>query len=217
MSDIYNDILEGLTTTSYPLEDILLKLKVLAHKLKNKELTDFVNSELQGYNNDDNVPQYRIYKGVLMGSVENAVCRRQNEILITSHLKEYDLADINQCVFTDNVSTLIEYSKTGDLTKVIPREFYNILSLPFGNGYQVTTAYVPVDKAIILGILNAIRDTLLNLMFAIEDQFNQAELATLFKNPTKEQKDKANPIINNFFNSFGNSIQNTKIELETDI
>ena len=75
MSNMYNEILSGLTTTSYPLEDILLKLKVLAHKLKNKELTDFVNSELNGY--EDDVPSYRIYNGHLTGTVENLVAEEQ--------------------------------------------------------------------------------------------------------------------------------------------
>ena len=46
-------------------------------------------------------------------------------------------------------------------------------------------------------------------------------MENLFKNPTKEQKDKINPLIdkfiqNNFnFNSFDNSTQNAKIALET--
>ena len=54
-------------------------------------------------------------------------------------------------------------------------------------------------------------------MLSIEDQFTKTEIDTLFQNPTKEQLDKANVVINQFFiSSFDSSTQNTKIELEND-
>ena len=56
-------------------------------------------------------------------------------------------------------------------------------------------------------------------MFAMENEFNETEMENLFKSPTKAQQDKANPVINNFFQtnfySYGKSTQNTKIALET--
>ena len=219
MSNMYNEILSGLTTTSYPLEDILLKLKVLAHKLKNKELTDFVNSELNGY--EDDVPSYRIYNGHLTGTVENLVCRRTKIALPYLHLKEHGLENLGQCIFSEKISTLIEYTKSdNNMHKPIPPELYNILSEPFENNFVVTNAYVPIDKAFKAGILSSIRAKLLDLMFAMENEFDTTELENLFQNPTKEQQDKVNSVINKFiqnnFNSYDGSTQNTKIELETD-
>ncbi len=216
---MYNELLLGLTETSYPLEDILLKLKVLAHKLKNKQLADFVNSELNGYENE--VPSYRIFEGHLTGTVENFACRRTKVTLPYLHLKEHGLENLGQCFFTEKVSTLIEYAKLNDIHKPIPPELYSILSEPLGNGYVVTKAYVPINTAFIAGILSSIRTKLLDLILAMENELNETEMENLFKNPTKEQKDKINPLIdkfiqNNFnFNSFDNSTQNAKIALET--
>lgn len=215
---MYKEILSGLTTTSYPLEDILLKLKVLAHKLKNRELAGFVNSELNGYEGD--VPSYRIYEGSLMGTVENLACRRTKVTLPTAHLKSVELDSLNKCVFAEKISTLIEYSKIEEMHKPIPPELYSILSKTLGNGYVVTNAYVPISKAFIMGIFSSIRTKLLDLMFMMENEFDTTELQNLFENPTKEEQDKVNPVINKFiqnnFNSYGGSTQNTKVELETD-
>ena len=95
--------------------------------------------------------------------------------------------------------------------------FYDILSKTLENGYRVTNAYVPISNAQIKGVLAGIRNAVLDLMMSMEEQFTQTELDTLFQSPTKEQLDKANPIINQFFiTSFGSSTQNTKIELESD-
>lgn len=216
MSNMYNDILSGLTTTSYPLEDILLKLKVLAFKLKSKELENIVNAELNGY--EDNVPSYRIYEGGLVGTIENRVCRRPNVNLATLHLKKHGLENLCQCVFAEKISTLIEYSQLEDIHKPIPPELYGILSEPL-NGYLVTNAYVPINNAVIKGILSSIRTKLLDLILAMENELNADEMENLFNNPTKEQQEKINPIINKFiqnnFNSYDGSTQNTKIELET--
>ena len=116
---------------------------------------------------------------------------------------------------------MIEYAKLNDIHKPIPPELYSILSEPLGNGYVVTKAYVPINTAFIAGILSSIRTKLLDLILAMENELNETEMENLFKNPTKEQKDKINPLIdkfiqNNFnFNSFDNSTQNAKIALET--
>lgn len=217
MSNIYNELLSGLTTTSYPLEDILLKLKVLAHKLNNKDLSDFVNSELNGY--EDNVPSYRIFEGNLFGTIENRICRRPKINLATFHLKKHGLENLCQCVFGEKISTLIEYSQLEDIYKPIPPELYVILSEPL-NGYLVTNAYVPINNAVIKGILSSIRTKLLDLILAMENELNAEEMENLFNSPTREQQEKINPVINKFiqnnFNSYGGSTQNTKIELGTD-
>ena len=53
---IYEDLLNGLTNSSCQLQDIFLKLKILATRLKNTQLKNFVESELNGYDNIDNLP-----------------------------------------------------------------------------------------------------------------------------------------------------------------
>lgn len=214
---LYEDLLNGLTDSSCELQDIFLKLKILATRLKNQQLKIFVESELNGYDDIDSLPKYRKIHGVLKGTVENIVCRRANITLPTLHLEQEGLSDLQDCYFPNKITELEEYSKDNDINKPIAPELYSILSKSLGNGYVVTNAYVPIPNAQVKGILTGIRNAVLDLLMSMEEQFTQAELDTLFKNPTKEQLDKVNPIINQFFiTSFGNSTQNTKIELEND-
>ena len=218
MNNMYNDILSKLSDSSAPLQDVLLKLKILAHRLNNKNLTDFVNSELNGYQ-DSKVPKYRCIKGVLIGTVSNGYHIHKDTQLPTMHLKKHKLEDIELCEMPDSVGTLISYAdaKDDNLNKIIPPELYGILSETYGNGYMVQRAYVPISNAQIKGILTSIRSTILDLIFAIEQEFNVSEMENLFSNPTKEQIDKVNPVVNQFFiTSFGSSTQNTKIELGND-
>ena len=214
---MYEDLLNNLTNSSYPLQDIFLKLKILAKRLNNVKLGNFVEAELNGYNNENELPSYRKFDGILTGVVENAVARRTNVNLPTIHLKDEGLENIQTCYFINKLSEIESYTENENLTKPIPPEFYDILSKPLGNGYTVTAAYIPISKAKIKGILTGIRSALLDLMLSIEDQFTKTEIDTLFQNPTKEQLDKANVVINQFFiSSFDSSTQNTKIELEND-
>lgn len=214
---MYEDLLNGLTNSSCQLQDIFLKLKILATRLKNTQLKNFVESELNGYDDTDNLPSYRKVSGVLMGTVENLAYRRPNITLPTMHLEKEGIKDIQVCVFPDKIIELEGYSEEKDLNKPIPPEFYDVLSKTLENGYRVTNAYVPISNAQVKGVLAGIRNAVLDLMMSMEEQFTQTELDKLFQNPTKEQLDKANPIINQFFiTSFGNSTQNTKIELGND-
>lgn len=220
MSSIYNEILSDLSNSSKPLQDILFKLKILAHRLKNKNLAEFVNNELNGYK-DRKIPKYRCIKGVLIGTVSNGRYIHKNTQLPTIHLKKHKLQNIETCEMPESLGTLVGYLETEEdnLSKIIPPELYGILSETFEGGYMVQRAYVPISKAQINGILITIRAKILDLMFAMENEFNETEMESLFRRPTKAQQDKANPVINNFFQtnfySYGKSTQNTKIALET--
>lgn len=123
---------------------------------------------------------------------------------------------IETCYFLNKIAEIESYKDESSLSKPIAPELYGLLSEVFEYGY-VTNAYVPISNAQIKGVLNGIRSTLIDLLMSLEEQFSQTEISSLFKTPTKEQLEKVNPIINQFFiTSLGNSTQNTRIELEND-
>ena len=218
MNNMFNEILMGLTNTNVSLEDSLLKLKIFAFRLKNEELINFIDFELNGYKGVK-LPEYRVLDGILIGTLSNGYWLCSNRVLATAHLKKYKLQDITICEIKESVSVLQSYldSDENNLSKIIPPEYYNKLSETYDNGFFVQTAYVPISKAQISGILTSIREKLIDLMLTLENEFDKIEIENLFYNPTKEQIDKATFVINQFFiNSFGSSVQNTKIELEND-
>jgi len=64
------DIIEALTDNSQSLVGPLLKVKVLAARIKNTELLNWVSKELNGYEiEDEDLPKYRIGKASAIGDL----------------------------------------------------------------------------------------------------------------------------------------------------
>lgn len=218
---IYEELINGLTNSETPLQDIFLKLKILACKLQNETLTKFVDLELNGYD-DKNIPRYRWIKGMLMATVSNGYYTHKNYRLPTYHLKKYKLQNLEICKMGESIGALVEYAnrQEDNLCKIIPPEFFNYFNELLEDTYCIQRIHIPISRGNIKGILTSIRSKILDLILGIEKELNVNGLEGLFNNPTKEEQNKANKIVNNFihntFNSYGESTQNTKIELGTD-
>ena len=78
----------------HTLSDVLLKAKVLAHRLRSRKFREWVNSEIDGYNNGAELPDYRIATTHLIGEF-NGINHAQysNVPLSTSHL-DSDVRDL---------------------------------------------------------------------------------------------------------------------------
>ncbi|WP_198013356.1 MULTISPECIES: hypothetical protein [unclassified Psychrobacter] len=57
---LVDEIIEILSSDNGILSNALIKTKVLLHKMGHKELVMWVNKELNGYSQDDELPDYRI-------------------------------------------------------------------------------------------------------------------------------------------------------------
>ncbi|MCZ0709686.1 hypothetical protein OYT00_06735 [Microbacterium paraoxydans] len=64
---ILDDIIEASTDTSVATADLLRKVQVVAHRLGAKEVVAWVKSELGGYEEDAELPSYRIMNTSVMG------------------------------------------------------------------------------------------------------------------------------------------------------
>ena len=57
---LIDDIIEILGRENGSLTDALMKTKILLHNIDHKELTEWVNNELNGYADGEEIPLYRI-------------------------------------------------------------------------------------------------------------------------------------------------------------
>ncbi|MBK7490043.1 MAG: hypothetical protein IPI74_09620 [Bacteroidales bacterium] len=62
---LINDIINELIDTEKSIVSPLLKTKVLASRLGNDVLLTWVSNELKGYENKDELPDYRKFKEIL--------------------------------------------------------------------------------------------------------------------------------------------------------
>ena len=77
------------------LSSSLLKVQVLAHKLKNEKLKEWVNYELNGYDDKNiNVPTYRVIPTIVKGHLIQGHMKYTNLQLSVNGIKEkYNIND----------------------------------------------------------------------------------------------------------------------------
>lgn len=220
--NLIEQIIIALTDSNIPLQDTLLKLKIFAQKINNAELLNLVNSELEGYDKNP-VPNYRIIRNPIIGSVANRASQYKNINLPVMHLDK-DLRElIGTCEMNQSVAILEEFLNINDndfsLHKTIPPEFFTLLSQGFQSSHQVYSAKMPISKGDIRGILTRVRSALLDIMMQVEKSISSDCSIQLFKDTDNKTINEINNIVNNniqnIFTSKDESVQNIKIEQET--
>jgi hypothetical protein len=196
MEKLLNEIVQSLTDETTLLFNCLLKAKVLAYKIDNQNLKYWINCELNGYGNDDELPEYRKYFGTVIGTMSNGHYLVSNATIPLMHLKEK--ASNLECFFLlDDIGSIEKMliKTRGDvLTKRLPPEFCLIINDGIkANGYFVVDAGVQINKNVLYSVLNSVKSKLLDFLLELENQFdykiNYLEV--------KKKNEKVNQIISN--------------------
>lgn len=216
---IVNQIIEALTNSEIPIQDTLLKIKVFAYKVKNIELQEFINNELEGYKTDC-VPEFRKIVSPIIGTISNGYMQMKNVAIPVLHLDEGLRENLSTCYVTQSISSLESISKSSSeetMVKMVPPEAFSILSKSYSNGYVVQHAKVCISKDDLSGIVTCVKSKLLNIMLNVEQKIDEDSISKLFTD--KKSLEKVNTIINNnihnIFNSKDNSEQNIKIQQDS--
>lgn len=168
---IIKELIDELSQSKTPLTDILIRSKVLAHRLKNEKIKDWINDELNGYQSEE-LPNYRILPCRVMGSVNNGIINRKNIPLPLYHLEKGIKDVLEKIHLYQSISTLEEISKNHDsevISRVIPIELYNHISSVFSDGFVVEYAQCEVSRIQIIQVLTSIRSKLLDFLMDIDD------------------------------------------------
>jgi hypothetical protein len=79
--ELLDEIIGGATDSTEPISNLLRRCLVLAHQLKNEKLKAWAESELNGYNDVDLLPDYRVARIVARGFfVGPLIHRRQSKL-----------------------------------------------------------------------------------------------------------------------------------------
>lgn len=171
------DIVNQLTDTSTSLTSILLKVKVFAVRLKNQRLIDWVTKEIEGYNGDDILPEYRISKCYIYGNIMNGRWKLTNHLIPLDGLQS-EIRDIfEKFEFYQGISGL-EHLLSGKSSTVgiaISPENLNYLTQNLqnhGNPYaEIYSATRKIGTGAIEHAISMIRSNALNIMLEIEKEF----------------------------------------------
>lgn len=216
---IISDIITDLVDTDKSLSSALLKTKVLATRLKNLELLNWVNKELNGYEFGDFIPEYRKCFGTVLGTFTNAGWQYNDHPIATYGLPKEHEQKFRQMEFLHSVTALEAFekeNKSGSLENTFPPELTSMLERnmrKLGNyDFTISRATRKVSLASLIQVLAQIRSKLLDFMLKIDEEYgNITELDDL---KTKNEKLKTfmhQTIINTGDGNILNTGDNVKI------
>ncbi len=184
--DLIKQVINELIDENISLNSALLKTKVLASRINNKELLEWVNSELSGYSSGKPLPLYRKdIKNALTGNVINGYAKMTNIEIPTSGLDKNIVKSLRHCSFFQSVSSLENMISEREFIAVaIPVEVRALIEenwQDMGNpGLAIISCQKVIARPAIVEILSNVRNKLLDFMLAIENEFGtNAELNEL--------------------------------------
>ncbi len=215
-------IINELVDTTISLTSPLLKTQVLASRIKNKELLDWVTQELNGYQKKEELPNYRKTHGKLTATYINGNYQFNDQILSTIQFgREMDLL-MREITLPQSLETLESLSNGHHNIGIdFNAEIIRILQNSFeeNNPYmQIISARCTTSISFVKDILATVRSKLLQLMLKIEEELGAESEIENIKGFNKEiTKIMNNTIINNGDGNVTNTGEHSKIDANIKI
>ncbi len=197
---LLRDIQNSAIDANEPIGSLLRKCKVLAVRLGSTEFKDWVESELNGYIEGDNIPTYRVmsvnceghFSGAFGSGLRNApipplsIPEKFREPLFTCNLSQ-PISSLEDLINTSDGGT-VQVPWIADVTALLGSQIYQNM-----NCLQAWKV-VPVNA--LVGILDMIRNRVLNFVLEIESEAPEAGDAPINSQPIAEER------VNQIFNTY---------------
>lgn len=179
---LVEEIIELLSSTNGSLTDALLKTKVLLSSLGEEELNAWVNNELNGYSEDQELPSYRIVPAAVLANLSGIGFTADAHPLPIAHLDKKQRENIETARMYQSLAVLEKYAAEADSTLAtpIPLEANHILGKNLSRGTVIQRAWSQIQTSSIVQIVTEVRSRLLDFVLKI-----QAELP---EDPSAEDK-----------------------------
>lgn len=201
---IIDQLIEELTDKNIKLTDVLIKAKVLAFKLKNQALGQWIECELNGYRNSP-LPEYRIVQCQVIGTISNGFQRANNYPIPLSGLDKEIRESLLTLKMDQSISSLEEFTQVEGHPKlaiVIPADLYGYMSQNYDNGFVVEYARREIGKEHVIQALTSVRSKLLDFLLQLNEEVgDQEDIKSLTEGRGKQK-------VNNLFEKavFGDNV-----------
>ena len=197
ISQIINDLIDE----DKSLSSALLKAKVLASRIQNQELLDWVNNELSGYKNEENLPSYRRkIKNELKGDFVNANMNYTNAKISTDGLEKSFEKSLKRTDFTESIISLerlINSEEASIKSESIKADFVTLIEenwRKMGNPLlKIKFVNKSISKISVIQVVTNVRNKLLDVMLELDGKYSDfTELKDL-----KIKSEEISSIVNN--------------------
>lgn len=170
-------IIKELANSSIDTATTLKRLKILLLNLDKTELNKWVDCELNGYKNIEEIPQYRRFNGQLIANfiIGNSVkmVKYSNTPLPTANLSTEIRDVIEEVVFCEGISA-VKSMAGEEIGRVIPPEFYAYI-MRGTNISSITSARVNISKSAPLEVIAAVESKVLEILVVLEKEFGNLD------------------------------------------
>ncbi|WP_179998988.1 hypothetical protein [Acinetobacter sp. YH12239] len=202
LREIQNDAVN----TDVKVSDLLRKCKILSYRLGNDSFKKWVESELNGYPDEEVLPLYRVLqvasKGNFVGSFGSSL---SNADMPMHGLPEKLKDDLLRAQFNQPIATVEGFINDGE--GYLTQSWNPIILAKYGSNMYTNLnciqAWKIISIASVIGIVDTVKTRILNFALEIEAINPEAGEASLISNPISQ--DKISQIFNiNISGSVGN-------------
>jgi hypothetical protein len=175
------DIQQAVISSARPLGDALRMTRILAAKLDNALLRDWADRELNGYPKDAPLPAYRAERPVdVRGDFVGDAYEARNVPISPLHLKAEFRADAVKGLFRIRFSAPIASYEDAVQHEAVefrepwPYDTVLLVQPEVFEGMHCTAAWRVVYRGTYIGIIDAVRNRLLDLVLELERQVPEA-------------------------------------------
>jgi hypothetical protein len=210
---LLEDIRDSATDSRIDISTVLRKAKILAARLKNPELQNWVDRELNGYAHADDLPPYRILPAHVEGHLVQGFTHWNHAPIMTSFLPE-KLRDWGEKTYLfPPISSIVEGADgaSGDGFQIPwPQEMaVKYGAKGYNSGVQCLGAWQIVTRAALKGVVDTVRNRLLDFALKIEMENPGAGEAPPSSEPVPPEKVRQ-MVMNIFYAPVGNIAQNSE-------
>lgn len=188
---LLRDIQNSAIDSNVRLSDLLRKCKILSARLENAEFERWVDAELNGYPSQDALPPYRIVGCIAKGHLGGPFGAEMRNITIpASCLPEKARVWAESVHLVQSIGSLEELAKGegGDFQCEWPGDLIAMVATKIYRGYSLYAAWLSIPKGGIIGILDTVRNRILNFALEIEKEAPDAGEAPPKSRPIPEEK-----------------------------
>lgn len=175
ISEWIDVITQDLVNPEVSLKDILLKVQILAFKLKNEKLKVWVDCELNGYIEAE-IPDYRTIPSSVRGNLVQdrgfgSFATRNDTNLPIEYLDKKGIERLTKVHLATKVSEIERMVKEkGSYSINIPHFVYIDINKTLANNWQVDAAWQKISVNSLEGILSSVKSNLLNFLLELNEE-----------------------------------------------
>lgn len=186
------------------LPSVLRKCKILAARLGSNEFARWVDLELNGYPDSEQVPEYRKLGGTCFASFVNMAWQVNRQVVPWSFVPENFRNVLQYSKFKNGIATVTSFENGARIDQ--PELVIAIDGKVFPQ-MTCVAVWIEISSGALEQLLSAIKNRILDFVLRIEAENPDAGEAALHAHPIPIER--LQPIENNFFGSIGNFAQNS--------